>query len=129
MKGTAEVKVSTDDGCDMKWVANLKSPDYFGEGGLMTDEPRKATIVAQDALTTLSITREKFQALGLNDKLHFAKRRAVAALDLEEEKERGSTDKDAETEKLIANALRSNRNLNALVKLTEDRIKQMVESA
>jgi len=62
-----------------KTVATLKTGDFFGEAALLRDEPRTATVVALVALSALKITREKFQELGLNDKLHFANRRAVGA--------------------------------------------------
>ena len=56
-----------------------KGGDYFGENALLRDEPRTATITAEGALSTFKITRDKFQELGLNDKLQFASRKAVGA--------------------------------------------------
>lgn len=55
-----------------KTVATLKGGDYFGEEALLHDSPRSASIVALVELKVLKWTREKFQELGLNERLQFA---------------------------------------------------------
>ncbi|CAD7944953.1 unnamed protein product, partial [Amoebophrya sp. A120] len=63
-------------------IATLKPGDYFGEGSLLEDTPRNATItVAQNCATliVLCLTRAKFEELGVRDRLRFPRRRAVAA--------------------------------------------------
>ncbi|CAJ1457361.1 unnamed protein product, partial [Effrenium voratum] len=58
-------------------VAQLKDGDYFGENSLLRDEPRTATIVAKAPLSTIIVQREKFDELGLREKLVFKTRKAI----------------------------------------------------
>jgi len=111
-------------------VATLKSGDYFGENALLRDEPRTATITADTPLSAFKITREKFQELGLNDKLQFANRKAVGAggggrtLQTKDPSPKNDTEKA-----LIAEALQRNENLQTMVTLDDSRVKQMVDVA
>jgi CRP-like cAMP-binding protein len=41
--------------------ARLREGDYFGEGALVTDEPRNATAVAREEVETYTLTREHFR--------------------------------------------------------------------
>ena len=63
---------------DGKQVISLKPGDYVGENALPRGESGTATITPVKPFASLEITRAKFQELGLNDKLEFAKRRAAA---------------------------------------------------
>mmetsp|Transcript_11698 Transcript_11698/g.19204 ORF Transcript_11698/g.19204 Transcript_11698/m.19204 type:complete len:806 (+) Transcript_11698:80-2497(+) len=111
-------------------VATLKSGDYFGENALLRDEPRTATITADAGLTAFKITRDKFQELGLNEKLQFANRKAVAGgggakkLDVKPPSPKNDAEKS-----LIGEALRKNENLQTMVTLDEQRVKAMVDVA
>jgi len=112
-------------------VATLKSGDYFGENALLRDEPRTATITADAALTAFKITRDKFQELGLNEKLQFANRKAVGgggggAKKLET---KDPSPKDDTEKLLIGDALRKNENLQTMVTLDDARVKAMVDVA
>mmetsp|Transcript_2704 Transcript_2704/g.6950 ORF Transcript_2704/g.6950 Transcript_2704/m.6950 type:complete len:804 (+) Transcript_2704:70-2481(+) len=127
--GEASVSVSSDGGPAAK-VATLKNGDYFGEAALLRDEPRTATIVADSALSAFKITRDKFKELGLNEKLQFANRKAVGGggggkkLDT-----KPPTPKNDAESKLIADALKSNDNLQTMVTLDDARVNNMVEVA
>ena len=57
-EGQVEVWVS--DGEQSERVAMLKAPTLFGEMGLMTGEPRTATIIAIDAVSCFKLFREDF---------------------------------------------------------------------
>merc|ERR1711896_115530 len=48
-----------------KKVAELQQGDYFGDGALMRNEPRNATVKASAIVQAIKITREKFEELGL----------------------------------------------------------------
>merc|ERR1711988_1379499 len=106
-KGEASVTVSVD-GAPPKKVATLKSGDYFGENALLRDEPRTATITADIVIQAFKITREKFQELGLNDKLQFANRKAVGAGDVKKAVAKPPSPKTEDDKVLITNALKSN---------------------
>ncbi len=60
-EGEADVRV-TIDGVTKK-VGSLKGGDYFGEMGLMTGEPRTATIVAQTDVMCYRLSKEAFEAI------------------------------------------------------------------
>jgi len=129
--GEAAVQISDGSGAQPNKVATLKGGDYFGENALLRDEPRTATIVAESAMQCLKITRDKFQELQLHEKLQFAKRNAVAGGG-----DRAGTvatkdpsPKNAQEEALMAKALRENENLQTMVALDEDRIKNMIAVA
>ncbi len=121
-------------------LCKLKPGDYFGEGSLLEDTPRNASIkVAENAkhsLKTLSITREKFEELGVRERLRFPRRRAVAADsdDREAEKvgEEGdkivkSTEKTEAEVALIKMSLMQNKYLSAI--LRPEQVESMIEKA
>jgi len=128
VNGEAGVSVSRDDG-EQAQVATLKSGDYFGENALLREEPRAATVTALSQLQTFKITRDKFQAVGLNRKLHFAKRKAVAAGGNRAVKTKTPTAKTDAERKLIAEALACNESLKTMVQLTEERVNLMIDAA
>ena len=99
--------------------------DYFGERlleqGVVGARASGVTIVAAEGLATLSITAEEFEDLGLRKHLCFPRRRAMGR---HVELRKGSTSElriKTEAERaFIAEALRGNRNLRALVDLREE---------
>lgn len=115
-EGSATVQVSPPDGGVPFTVATLKSSDYFGENALLRDEPRTATIIAESEVSTFSLTRSKFQAMGLHTKLQFSRRRAVGggAPICNIATQKGDPKNDCDRE-LISKALRNNANLTAVV--------------
>eukprot|EP00931_Biecheleriopsis_adriatica_P107061 TRINITY_DN8139_c0_g1_i1.p1 TRINITY_DN8139_c0_g1~~TRINITY_DN8139_c0_g1_i1.p1 ORF type:complete len:787 (-),score=197.12 TRINITY_DN8139_c0_g1_i1:150-2510(-) len=125
--GEAVVSISKD-GQNQK-VAVLKSGDYFGEAALLRDEPRTATITAGTLLHTLKITREKFQELGLHEKLQFANRKAVGAGGKTNLVTKPPTEKKKEDRDIIRKALENNENLNTMVTLDDARIKEIIDVA
>ena len=58
--GDAEVRISLD-GNLSKHVANLHTGDFFGEMGLMTGEPRAATVIAQTDVECYRLDKTGFQ--------------------------------------------------------------------
>lgn len=111
---------------ETKKIATLKSGDYFGENALLRDEPRTATIVADSPLKTFKVRRDKFQQLGLSDKLQFGTRRAVSSGPSTKLKAKEPTPKTAADVKLLSEAIQNNENLSSLNALPESKIKQMV---
>lgn len=112
-------------------VATLKKGDYFGEASLLRDEVRNATIMADTQLEAFKITRDKFQELGLTDKLQFANRKAVGgggggARTL---KTQPPSPKTEQERTLMGEALKKNDNLQTMVTLDADRINQIVDVA
>ena len=61
-KGSAEVRVSVE-GAAPRAVATLAAPDVFGEMGMLTGEPRKATVVARGDAECWRVTKEAFHAI------------------------------------------------------------------
>jgi small-conductance mechanosensitive channel len=59
-KGDAEVRVTVDGDKLMKKVATLHGGDFFGEMGLMTGEPRTATVIAQTDVECYRLDKEAF---------------------------------------------------------------------
>lgn len=65
--GTAEVRTNVDpDGSgplpeSARHVATLKAPDFFGEMGLMTGEPRRADVIAITDVDCFRLGRETFE--------------------------------------------------------------------
>ncbi len=65
--GTAEVRTNVDpDGSgplpeEARLVATLKAPDFFGEMGLMTGEPRRADVVAVTDVDCFRLGKETFE--------------------------------------------------------------------
>ena len=64
-EGTAEVRITAGD--QEQTVANLEAPTIIGEMGLMTGEPRSATVVATSPVHTYRLHRDNFQQI-LNDR-------------------------------------------------------------
>lgn len=124
-EGEANVYVKTD--AETKQVATLQAGDYFGENALLRDEPRTATIVAESPMKTFKIRRDKFQQLGLNEKLQFGTRRAVSSGTQTKLKAKEPTPKTEAEVKLIAEAIRNNENLSSMNALPESKIKAMVD--
>lgn len=61
-KGEAEVRVSIDGSKSSERVATLNAGDFFGEMGLMTGEPRSATVIALTDVECYRLDKETFQA-------------------------------------------------------------------
>jgi CRP-like cAMP-binding protein len=57
LEGTASVLINEAE------VAKITAGDFFGERALLKDEPRAATIKATSVFETMSISREKFEAI------------------------------------------------------------------
>jgi small-conductance mechanosensitive channel/CRP-like cAMP-binding protein len=62
VKGEVEVRVSVE-GAPARTVARLTAPDFFGEMGMLTGEPRKATVVALTEVTCWLVEKEPFRAI------------------------------------------------------------------
>lgn len=58
-KGSAEVVISNEDGTS-KQLAILKDGDFFGEMGLMTGEPRTATVIALEDVEACRLDKQDF---------------------------------------------------------------------
>ncbi len=61
-KGKAEVRVTVDDSKASEKVATLGAGDFFGEMGLMTGEPRSATVVALSDVECYRLDKSTFQS-------------------------------------------------------------------
>ncbi|CAE7526037.1 PRKG1 [Symbiodinium pilosum] len=116
-KGQADVFVKKTNGQKEK-IATLKAGDHFGEGALLRDEPRAATVVATSDIHTLKIKRSDFQALGLHQKLKFGRRAAVSS-GQKYSKAKDPVAKTPEDVKLITQAILSNDNLSVIGNLPE----------
>ncbi|CAE7876904.1 xylA [Symbiodinium microadriaticum] len=116
-RGQAEVFVKKTNGQKEK-IATLKAGDHFGEGALLRDEPRAATVVALSDMHTLKIKRTDFQALGLHQKLKFGRRAAVSS-GKRFNKAKEPAPKTPEDMKLITQAIMSNENLSVIGNLEE----------
>jgi small-conductance mechanosensitive channel/CRP-like cAMP-binding protein len=60
--GTAEVRVRGDEGAETV-VAKIEAPGFFGEMGLMTGEPRMATVMALTPVECLRLDKEAFRKI------------------------------------------------------------------
>jgi CRP-like cAMP-binding protein len=58
--GTADIRVATKEG-EHAIVAHLKAPDFFGEMGLMTGEPRTADVIATSDVECFRLGKGPFQ--------------------------------------------------------------------
>jgi len=114
---------------DGKRVAGLSKGDYLGENALLRNEPRNATITAETHVNTLKLTREKFWALGLNEKLEFAKRQAVGGGGGRNHIVKPPSAKTPEDRKLMMNALKANTNLNMMVSMNEAMMNALIDVA
>jgi small-conductance mechanosensitive channel/CRP-like cAMP-binding protein len=61
-RGSAEVRISVE-GAPARHVATLYAPDFFGEMGMLTGEPRRATVVALTDVECWRLTKERFQEI------------------------------------------------------------------
>ena len=59
-RGNADVRVSVEGATQSRHVATLSPGDYFGEMGLMTGEPRSATVVARTDVECYRLDKEGF---------------------------------------------------------------------
>jgi small-conductance mechanosensitive channel len=59
-KGEVEVRVRGDNGAE-KMVARLSAPNVFGEMGVMTGEPRTASVIAATEVECYRLDKEAFQ--------------------------------------------------------------------
>lgn len=59
-RGDAAVAVSVDGVKESETVATLHAGDFFGEGGMMTGEPRKATVIALSDVECYRLSKEAF---------------------------------------------------------------------
>ena len=59
--GEAEAAVATENGTQA--IRTIEVGGYFGEGALLRDAPRSATVVARTPLTAWKLPRERFDAL------------------------------------------------------------------
>ncbi|CAJ1371810.1 unnamed protein product [Effrenium voratum] len=121
--GQADVYAAKTEGKQEK-IASLKAGDHFGEGALLRDEPRTATIVAMSEVQALKIKRSDFQSLGLHKKLKFGRRAAVSSNKQSFDKAKEPTPKTDVDKQLIAQAMRTNENLWVIGNL-EDKIPAM----
>jgi len=102
LKGTAVVRVATEDGEDRQ-VAILEAPSFFGEMALMTGQPREATVIAECDVECLRVDRVDLSGIikkrpeiaqGISEVL--AKRRVeLAAV-------REGLDSDAKSKRLVS---------------------------
>ncbi len=105
-------------------IASCRPGDYFGEHALLKGSYRNATIVAgpQGPLTVARLSKERFDALQLTSKLHFAKRKAVIAAQeiaqIEQELAQRITSKTESQKRLILAAIENNKALHGMVHLT-----------
>mmetsp|Transcript_11171 Transcript_11171/g.25382 ORF Transcript_11171/g.25382 Transcript_11171/m.25382 type:complete len:827 (+) Transcript_11171:54-2534(+) len=128
--GEASINVQAD-GEPRKKVDSIRTGAYFGETALLVDGPRTATVIAETVLSTYKISRDKFQELGLQSKLKWAKRNAVAApnpgqLQLAA---KPPADKSEVESALIWRALQENSYLNKMIELNPEHIRRLSEVA
>lgn len=62
VSGSAEVRIHSE-GAPAKTVATLTAPDFFGEMGLMTGEPRKADVVASRDTECFRLGKDGFHQI------------------------------------------------------------------
>lgn len=75
---SGRVSVRTEQDGVTREVTTLGPGDYFGEAALLTGQPRNATVVALEAVETLSLGQEDFrEALGLSQTLEQQLRNAL----------------------------------------------------
>jgi CRP-like cAMP-binding protein len=59
-RGETDIILADDDGTTKK-VGSIEAPDFFGERGVMTGEPRSATVVARTACDCYRLDKEAFK--------------------------------------------------------------------
>merc|ERR1719330_519755 len=110
-------------------AAKLGEYDYFGEGALLKDQPRAATIVVTPAtMTVLKLTQDKFRELGLQDKLVFPGRQALGVGGLKVET-KPPTPKTPADITLIREGLQKNEALSTVVTLDDARIQKLIDQS
>lgn len=125
---TEEVQLATGPASE-KIIAKLKPGDYFGEQSLLKSANRAATVVTTSDCICFVLTREKFKAFNLGEKLNFVKRAAVmATFDADDDMER-DTNKTPEQTAAIKKAIRGNMNLTQVVQLDESHLTQLAAVA
>lgn len=60
--GVVEVRVSVDGGAASS-VAKMRAPNFFGEGGMLTGEPRSATIIALTEVECWRLDKDGFEEI------------------------------------------------------------------
>mmetsp|Transcript_22407 Transcript_22407/g.39931 ORF Transcript_22407/g.39931 Transcript_22407/m.39931 type:complete len:829 (-) Transcript_22407:225-2711(-) len=111
-------------------VNELKAGDSFGKSSLFAEEPRRATITANSDIVCLTLTKDKFQELGLHETVSYPKRQKVgSAVKPNKIVKKPPALKFADDRKLIAEALRNNADLQVTVGLDDDRIRRMIDVA
>jgi small-conductance mechanosensitive channel/CRP-like cAMP-binding protein len=98
-RGDAEVRVSVDGRGTSERVATLHAGDFFGEMGMMTGEPRAATVMALSNVECYRLDKEAF-----NDIMH---RRPEIAEDISQVLARRRVELDARREDLTEEAKRA----------------------
>lgn len=58
--GKVEVRVAVE-GAPQRAIATIEAPDFFGEMGMLTGEPRRATVVALTEVECWRLTKERFR--------------------------------------------------------------------
>ncbi|CAJ1387705.1 unnamed protein product [Effrenium voratum] len=113
--------------------AVLRKGDYFGGRTLLEDRNNVATIRAhgKETLVTLSMSRKAFHDSGIQQHLRFPKR---AAIHTEHptacaQSEIAKGEKSAEEVTFIAQAVRRNTNLRALLQVTEEQLETIARAA
>jgi small-conductance mechanosensitive channel/CRP-like cAMP-binding protein len=61
-EGVVEVRVSVDGGAPSP-VAKMRAPNFFGEGGMLTGQPRSATIIALTNVECWRLDKEGFESI------------------------------------------------------------------
>lgn len=111
--------------------ATLVEGDYFGGHTLITERSNVATIVAKGRLVTLSLSRERFDALGLRRWLQFPKRPAIYNAPQEDGPDdlKGGQELPAEEVLFVCKAISENANLRALLAISENKLKELASGA
>jgi len=131
--GEAEVVTCQKPGAPEVVRATLVAGDYFGGHTLITERANVATIVAsrKSNLVTLSLSRDRFETLGLRRWLQFPKRPAI----YNSPQETGKAD-ISDIPKLppddllfVCKAISENANLRALLAASEDKLKELAAGA
>eukprot|EP00927_Polykrikos_kofoidii_P059651 TRINITY_DN54793_c0_g1_i1.p1 TRINITY_DN54793_c0_g1~~TRINITY_DN54793_c0_g1_i1.p1 ORF type:complete len:891 (+),score=174.76 TRINITY_DN54793_c0_g1_i1:362-2674(+) len=129
--GNASVHISKDGGNPVK-VTTLGPGDFFGEAALLSDQPRNATIIADEMVLTKMLERSDFEALGLRKKIQFKRRKALRQDEQLEARPSlfGDTTKTEEETVLVREALFNNKQLGPLAKtIGVEEVENVVQAA
>ncbi len=63
-RGEADVRISVE-GAPPRIVSRITAPDFFGEMGMLTGEPRRASVIAVSEVECWRLEKERFQELML----------------------------------------------------------------